>query len=79
MNETAKSTTRFVSQHLLTAFIPRRIDRKLERVSEPRKLPVVLSRDEVARLPSATTCLKHCCQICADRPSTKSSTPLRCI
>jgi hypothetical protein len=27
----------------------------------------VLSRDEVARLPSATTCLKHCCQICADR------------
>lgn len=33
--------------------------RKLVRVRYPRKLPVVLSRDEVARLLNATTCLKH--------------------
>jgi integrase/recombinase XerD len=33
--------------------------RKLVRLSHPRKLPVVLSRDEVARLLGATTCLKH--------------------
>lgn len=33
--------------------------RKLVRISQPRKLPVVLSRDEVARLLNATTCLKH--------------------
>ena len=33
--------------------------RKLVRVAHPRKLPVVLSRDEVARLLNATTCLKH--------------------
>ena len=33
--------------------------RKLVRLSHPRKLPVVLSRDEVARLLDATTCLKH--------------------
>ena len=33
--------------------------RRLVRVSHPRKLPVVLSRDEVARLLNATTCLKH--------------------
>src|SRR6201989_1572999 len=33
--------------------------RKLIRVAHPRKLPVVLSRDEVARLLNATTCLKH--------------------
>ncbi len=33
--------------------------RKLVRVAHPRKLPVVLSRDEVARLLGATTCLKH--------------------
>jgi integrase/recombinase XerD len=33
--------------------------RKLFRVSHPRKLPVVLSPDEVARLLQATTCLKH--------------------
>jgi site-specific recombinase XerD len=33
--------------------------RKLVRVSRPRNLPVVLSRDEVARLLNATTCLKH--------------------
>src|SRR5690606_36802561 len=35
------------------------IARRLVRVSHPRKLPVVLSRDEVARLLNATTCLKH--------------------
>lgn len=29
------------------------------RVSRPRNLPVVLSRDEVARLLNATTSLKH--------------------
>jgi integrase/recombinase XerD len=33
--------------------------RKLFRVAYPRKLPVVLSPDEVARLLEATTCLKH--------------------
>ena len=33
--------------------------RKLIRVAHPRNLPVVLSRDEVARLLNATTCLKH--------------------
>jgi len=33
--------------------------RKLFRVSHPRKLPVVLSPDEVARLLAATTCIKH--------------------
>jgi integrase/recombinase XerD len=33
--------------------------RKLFRVTYPRKLPVVLSPDEVARLLQATTCLKH--------------------
>ena len=33
--------------------------RKLVRVAHPRNLPVVLSRDEVARLLTATTCLKH--------------------
>ena len=33
--------------------------RRLVRVTHPRKLPVVLSPDEVARLLGATTCLKH--------------------
>jgi site-specific recombinase XerD len=33
--------------------------RKLVRVRHPRKLPVVLSRDEVARLLNATICIKH--------------------
>ncbi len=33
--------------------------RKLIRLAHPRKLPMVLSRDEVARLLNATTCLKH--------------------
>ena len=33
--------------------------RKLVHLAHPRKLPVVLSRDEVARLLNATTCLKH--------------------
>ena len=33
--------------------------RKLFRMAHPRKLPVVLSPDEVARLLNATTCLKH--------------------
>ena len=33
--------------------------RKLVRVAHFRQLPVVLSRDEVARLLNATTCLKH--------------------
>jgi integrase/recombinase XerD len=33
--------------------------RRLVRVTHPRKLPVVLSPDEVARLLRATTCLKH--------------------
>ncbi len=33
--------------------------RRLVRMTHSRKLPVVLSPDEVARLLSATTCLKH--------------------
>ena len=33
--------------------------RKLIRTAHPRNLPVVLGRDEVARLLNATTCLKH--------------------
>jgi len=33
--------------------------RKAIRVAHPRNLPVVLSRDEVARLLNATTCRKH--------------------
>ena len=33
--------------------------RKLVRMRHVRKLPVVLSHDEVARLLAATTCLKH--------------------
>ena len=33
--------------------------RRLIRTAHPRNLPVVLSRDEVARLLNATTCLKH--------------------
>src|ERR1700677_4515335 len=35
------------------------LSRKLLRVSYPRKLPTVLSLDEVARLFAATTCIKH--------------------
>ena len=35
------------------------LTRKLIRVAHPRNLPAVLSRDEVARLLNATTCLKH--------------------
>ena len=35
------------------------LSRKLIRLRYPRKLPVVLSSDEVARLLAATTCLKH--------------------
>jgi site-specific recombinase XerD len=35
------------------------LSRKLIRTAHPRNLPVVLSRDEVARLLNATTCLKH--------------------
>ncbi|MGC4023831.1 MAG: phage integrase N-terminal SAM-like domain-containing protein [Mesorhizobium sp.] len=33
--------------------------RRLVRLAHPRKLPVVLSREEVTRLLDATTCLKH--------------------
>ncbi len=33
--------------------------RKLARMRHVRKLPIVLSHDEVARLLAATTCLKH--------------------
>jgi integrase/recombinase XerD len=33
--------------------------RRLVRVTHPRKLPAVLSPDEVARLLNATTCIKH--------------------
>jgi site-specific recombinase XerD len=35
------------------------LSRKLVRTAHPRNLPVVLSRDEVARLLNATTCIKH--------------------
>lgn len=43
--------------------------RKLVRLSHPRKLPVVLSRDKVARLLNATTCLKHQAALCAAKAS----------
>ncbi|WP_227002562.1 tyrosine-type recombinase/integrase, partial [Komagataeibacter diospyri] len=48
----------------LRFFFTRTLDRpdlarRLVRVAQPRNLPVVLSRDEVARLLNATTCLKH--------------------
>lgn len=48
----------------LRFFFSRTLDRpelarRLVRVSQPRNLPIVLSRDEVARLLNATTCLKH--------------------
>jgi integrase/recombinase XerD len=33
--------------------------RRLARLAHPRKLPVVLSREEVTRLLDATTCIKH--------------------
>jgi integrase/recombinase XerD len=33
--------------------------RRLVRLAHPRKLPVVLSREEVTRLLDATTCIKH--------------------
>jgi len=33
--------------------------RRLVRLAHPRNLPVVLSRDEFARLLNATTCLKR--------------------
>lgn len=47
----------------LRFFFSRTLDRpelarRLVRVSQPRNLPIVLSRDEVARLLNATTCLK---------------------
>ncbi len=35
------------------------LSRKLIRVPYPRKLPTVLSPDEVARLVAAATCIKH--------------------
>jgi site-specific recombinase XerC len=35
------------------------LGRRLVRVMHPRKMPAVLSPDEVARLLNATTCLKH--------------------
>ena len=35
------------------------LERRLVRLAHPRNLPVVLSRDEVARLLNATMCLKH--------------------
>ncbi|WP_287228056.1 tyrosine-type recombinase/integrase [Mesorhizobium sp.] len=38
---------------------PPDLARRLVRLSHPRKLPVVLTRDEVARPLNATTCLKH--------------------
>lgn len=43
-------------QRLIDDMNMRRFSRQTQ---HPRKLPVVLSRDEVARLLNATTCLKH--------------------
>src|ERR1700689_273331 len=48
----------------LRFFFPHTLDRphlarRLVRVMHPRKMPAVLSPDEVARLLNATTCLKH--------------------
>src|SRR5919112_412707 len=50
------SALRFLFKHTLDR---PDLARKLVRLAHPRRLPVVLSRDEVARLPNATTCLKH--------------------
>src|SRR5918995_4261826 len=50
------SALRFVFTHTIDR---PDLARKLVRLAHPRKLPVVLSRDEVARLLNATTCLKH--------------------
>jgi integrase/recombinase XerD len=69
--------------------------RKLVRLARPRKLPVVLSRDEVARLLNATTCLRRTCsrtvsisassRRCSATPSSRTprstprSRPARCV
>ncbi len=55
MNSVVSALRFFFSQTLDRSDLARR----LVRVSHPRKLPVVLSRDEVTRLLNATTCLKH--------------------
>ncbi|MGO4834060.1 tyrosine-type recombinase/integrase [Rhizobiaceae sp. 2RAB30] len=50
------SALRFFFTHTLDR---QALARRLVRLSHPRTLPMVLSRDEVARLLNATTCLKH--------------------
>lgn len=55
MNSVVSALRFFFSQTLDRPDLARR----LVRTKHPRKLPVVLSRDEVARLLEATTCLKH--------------------
>ena len=50
------SALRFFFTHMLDR---PDLARRLVRLAHPRSLPVVLSRDEVARLLNATTCLKH--------------------
>jgi len=60
MNAPAMNSTVAALRFFFTTTLDRPdLSRKLIRLRYPRKLPVVLSSDEAARLIVATTCLKH--------------------
>jgi site-specific recombinase XerD len=60
MNAPAMNSTVAALRFFFTTTVDRPdLSRKLIRLRYPRKLPVVLSSDEAARLIAATTCLKH--------------------
>jgi site-specific recombinase XerD len=60
MNAPAMNSTVAALRFFFTTTVDRPdLSRKLIRLRHPRKLPVVLSSDEAARLIAATTCLKH--------------------
>jgi site-specific recombinase XerD len=60
MNAPAMNSTVAPLRFFFTTTVDRPdLSRKLIRLRYPRKLPVVLSSDEAARLIAATTCLKH--------------------
>jgi len=60
MNAPAMNSTVAALRFFFTTTVDRpELSRKLIRLRYPRKLPVVLSSDEAARLIAATTCLKH--------------------